>query len=179
MATALSRPVPTNFWIRPDINEEYTLDDKLLYIYLITNEHFQQHAIYRLSKNMMRVELGMDKDRFNQAFNNLENKFRAIKYSEKTKEVAILDYYSFGILKGGKPLNDCFENLGKKVDDFTLLKAIYERSLNIIDDREAFKTVMKMVGDKLESVGLLGENSESANNSELKPQFIDDDDLPF
>jgi hypothetical protein len=25
----------------------------------------------------------------------------------------------------------------------------------------------------------LGENSESANNSELKPQFIDDDDLPF
>ena len=170
MATALSRPVPTNFWIRPDINEEYTLDEKLLYIYLITNEHFQQHAIYKLSKNMMMIELGMDKDKFNQAFDNLENKYKVIKYSEVTREVAILDYYSFGILKGGKPLNDCFENLGKKVEDFTLLRAIYDRSLKIMDDREAFKTVMKMVKEMLISVGQLEVDSSEDDY---------DDGLPF
>lgn len=36
---ALNRPVPTDFWINPKVNEEYSLDDKLLYIYLITNEY--------------------------------------------------------------------------------------------------------------------------------------------
>jgi len=159
MAASLSRPVPTSFWIRPDVNEEYTLDEKLLYIYLITNEHFQQHAIYKLSKRMMMVELGMDKEKFNKAFDNLENKYRVIKYSEATNEVAILDYYSFGILKGGKPLKDCYTNLGKKVEDFTLLKDIYDYSLKLKDDREAFMTVMGMVRDKLESEGLLTQDS--------------------
>ena len=160
MATAISRPVPTAYWIDPVVNEEYSLDDKLLYVYLITNEHFQQHAVYRLSKSMMMKELGMERDRFNQAFADLEERFNVIKYSETTREVAILDYYSYGILKGGKPLTDCFEHLGKKVKDFSLLKAVYDYSLNIVDDRPAFETVMTMVRNFLIDVGLLDGTKE-------------------
>lgn len=45
---ALNRPVPMYFWTNPKVNEEYSLDDKLLYIYLITNEHLQQLGIYKI-----------------------------------------------------------------------------------------------------------------------------------
>ncbi len=188
-ATALSRPVPTDFWIRPDVNEEYTLDDKLLYVYLITNQHFQQLGIYKLTKRMMSVELGMDLDRLNASFERLQNKFKAVKYSDKTSEVAILDYYKFGILKGGKPFESCFDNLGKKVEDLSLLKDIYMASKSIIDDRDAFDFAIGKIEKFLDSKDMFvaneGNGDEAQTVNDEKPvceddeDDEDDDELPF
>lgn len=138
-ATALSRPVYTEFWIRPDVNEEYTLDDKLLYVYLITNRHFEQHAIYQLSKKIMMMELNMPEERFKQAFDNLENKFKVIKYSTETGEVAILDYLKYGVISKGAALTKLYDNLGKKVEDLELLKAVYDCSAKLLDNRPEIK----------------------------------------
>lgn len=152
---ALSRPVATDFWISPKVTNEYTLEDKLVYVYLATNEHTQQLGVYKISKRMAAAELNMDLDKVECAFDRLENKFDVIKYSPETNEVAILDYYSYGILKGGIVFNKCFENIGKKVENFELLKAIYERSLKINDDRDAFKTAMRKVKEALDSLHML------------------------
>lgn len=154
-ATALSRPVYTEFWIRPDVNEQYTLDDKLLYIYLITNTHFLQHAIYKLSKRMMMMELNMPEDRFNIAFNRLENDFKVIKYSTKTNEVAILDYLKYGIISSGSALTNLFDNLGKKIDDLDLLKDVYTESLNLLDNRKELQYAKDKMRELLEQQGLI------------------------
>lgn len=70
---ALCRPVPTDYWLNPKVNEEYSLEDKLLYIYLITNEHLQQLGIYKISKKLIAVELNMDLEKIENAFDDLEN----------------------------------------------------------------------------------------------------------
>ena len=180
-ATALSRPVPTDFWIRADVNEEYTLDDKLLYVYLITNQHFQQLGIYKLTKRMMSFELGMDLDRLNTAFDRLQNKFKVVKYSDKTKEVVILDYNKFGILKGGKPFESCYENLGKKVEDLSLLEDIYMASKNIIDERDAFQFAMGKMKSFLDSKKLddAKDETQMGNDDYDNTIEIPDDELPF
>lgn len=152
---ALNRPVPTDFWINPRVNEEYSLDDKLLYIYLITNEHLQQLGIYKISKKIISVELNMDSERLEKAFDRLENKFKVIKYSKESNEIAILNYYSFGILKGGKPIENCFEHLGKKVSDFKLLKEMYLFSKSILDDREIYTTIMAKLESQLKTLNML------------------------
>ena len=59
--------MPTDFWINPKDNKEYSLDDKLLYIYLITNEHLQQLGIYKISKKIIAIELNMDSKRLEKA----------------------------------------------------------------------------------------------------------------
>ena len=166
-ATALSRPVYTEFWIRPDVNEEYTLDDKLLYVYLITNRHFMQHAIYQLSKRMMMMELNMPEERFNQAFDNLENTFKVIKYSKKTNEIAILDYYKYGLISKGAALTNLFDNLGKKVDDLELLKIMYETSLSYIDNRKEFVYAMNTIKQFLIEQGLLDKETPT---DEYRPE---------
>lgn len=150
-ATALSRPVYTGFWIRPDVNEQYTLDDKLLYVYLITNGHFQQHAIYQLSKKMMMAELNMPEDRFNDAFGHLENDFKVIKYSTKSGEIAIIDYLQYGTISKGAALTNLYDNLGKKVDDLELVKAIYDFSLTMLDDRDEIRYIKEKMKELLDN----------------------------
>ena len=154
-ATALSRPVYSGFWIRADVNEQYTLDDKLLYIYLITNGHFQQHAIYQLSKKMMMAELNMPEDRFKDAFSHLENDFKVIKYSTKTGEVAVIDYLKYGTISKGAALTKLYDNLGKKVDDLDLVKAIYDYSLTMLDNREEINYARQRMRELLERQGLI------------------------
>lgn len=170
-ATALSRPVYTEFWIRPDVNEEYTLDDKLLYVYLITNRHFMQHAIYQLSKRMMMMELNMPEERFNQAFDNLEHKFKVIKYSKKTNEIAVLDYYKYGLISKGAALTNLFDNLGKKVDDLELLKDMYENSLSYIDTRKEFVYAMDTIKQFLMEQGLLKEETSIDDDNMDSPNY--------
>lgn len=177
---ALNRPVPTDFWINPKVNEEYSLDDKLLYIYLITNEHLQQLGIYKISKKIIAIELNMDFERLEKAFDNLENKFKVIKYSDKTNEIAILDYYSFGILKGGKPVENCFDNLGKKVSDFNLLKEMYLYSKSIIDEREIYSKIMTKLESQLRSLKMLDDEEEKKEEKRqdnyMQPMY---DENPF
>ncbi len=156
-ATALSRPVYSEFWIRPDVNEEYTLDDKILYIYLITNRHFQQHAIYQLTKKMMMTELNMPEDRFNVAFDRLENKFGVIKYSDKSNEIAILDYLKYGVISKGSALTKLYDNLGKKVDDMELLKDMYFYSLGILDNRQEVLYAKKKMRELLNNQDMLND----------------------
>lgn len=174
-ATALSRPVYTEFWIRPDVNEEFTLDDKLLYVYLITNQHFLQHAIYQLTKRMMMMELNMPEERFNEAFDRLENKFKVIKYSEKTKEVAILDYLKYGLISSGSALTKLYDNLGKKIEDLELLKYVYESSLSILDNKQEIQYARDRMRELLASQNMLVEENEpieeSKNESTYKPGY--------
>lgn len=170
-ATAISRPVPTNYWLRPDISNKYTLDDKLLYIYLITNCHFQQHAIYMLPKRIMMTELGMEKEKFEISFERLQNEFNVIDYSEETNEIVVLDYFDYGILKGGKPLKDCFSHLGKKVQNMSLLKELYDRSKCLIDDRDSFTEVMTMIRDFLGSLKMLDEDEQQKYDDSEKYDY--------
>lgn len=177
MAKALSRPVYTEFWIRPDVNEEYSLDDKLLYIYLTTNQHFWQHAIYKLSKKVMMMELNMPEERFSEAFNNLENKFKVIKYSEKTKEIAILDYYKYGLISKGNSLTNLFDNLGAKVEDFSLLKDIYDYMSDYKDAKKEFVYAMDTIKQFLIEQGLMVEPKKEVKMDEnYNPE--DDMDSP-
>ncbi len=179
----LTRPFPDSFWLDRIVNEEYTSDDKLVYVYLVTNSHMQQLGIYKITKKLMSFELGMNKERVETALKNLEERFNVIKYSEKTQEVAILDYYKYGILKGGKPLESCFEKLEKKVEDFSLLKELYDSSRNISDSREVFSIIMHKIKAQLQSMDLLNDSEESSDETTINDinnkNYINRDDLPF
>ena len=81
---ALTRPISVDLWLKQDVNESYSLDDKLVYVYLITNEHTQQLGIYRITFKTIANELNMPLDRVEQSMFNLENKFNIIRYSKRT-----------------------------------------------------------------------------------------------
>lgn len=142
---ALTRPVPVDYWLTEKVNEKYSLDDKLVYIYLVTNEHTEQLGIYKITFKTISNELNMPLDRVENSMYNLEYIHNIIRYSKKTNEVAILDYLTYSLLKGGDVIRKCFDNLLKKSQDVSLLAYIYLYSKEFSDEKPIFKEVLEKI----------------------------------
>ena len=171
---ALTRPISVDLWLKQDVNESYSLDDKLVYVYLITNEHTQQLGIYRITFKTIANELNMPLDRVEQSMFNLENKFNIIRYSKRTNEVAILDYLTFGILKGGNVIRQCFNNINKKVQDKTLLASLYIYSKQFKSDLPMYNEALELIRQALS----YGDNELASMDNFQKPMidyFYDSD----
>ena len=146
---AATRPVPVDFWLKQDVNESYSLDDKLVYVYLIANEHTQQLGIYRITFKTISNELNMPIERVEQSMFNLEYRFNIIRYSKRTNEVAILDYLIFGILKGGNVIRQCFDNINKKVQDKSLLASLYIYTNKFQSDLPMYNEAKELIRNSL------------------------------
>jgi len=73
------RSVSTGFWSDPFV-EELTPSQKLLFLYLITNEKTNMLGIYEVSTRKMSFETGMKKDEIEKALKTFE-KLRKVKYT--------------------------------------------------------------------------------------------------
>lgn len=104
---ALKRIVDTRFWTDEKVMEEFSPEDKLFMLYLLTNPHVALLGIYQISKKQMAFELGYSIDTINVLLDRFENTYKIIKYDDNTREIAILNFLKYNIVKGGKPIEDC------------------------------------------------------------------------
>lgn len=120
----------TDFWDNPIVVDDMTPSDKYFYLYLITNKFCNSIGIYKLPKNKISFDLGYDMNTVDLLINKFENEFKLIKYSTKTKEVIIKDYFKSFCNK----INDltilCFERDFKEVQDKTLFDEIELKNLD-------------------------------------------------
>ena len=114
----------------------------------------------------------MSEERFNQAFDDLENKFKVIKYSDKTKEIAILDYYKYGLISKGSSLTSLFDNLGAKVEDFSLLKDIYNYMSDYKDTKKEFVYAMDTIKQFLIEQGLMTKDATTDEDDINSPDYM-------
>ena len=98
---------------------------------------------------------------------NLENKFNIIRYSKRTNEVAILDYLTFGILKGGNVIRQCFNNINKKVQDKTLLASLYIYSKQFKSDLPMYNEALELIRQALP----YGDNELASMDNFQKPMI--------
>ena len=104
---ALKRIVDTRFWTDEKVMEEFSPEDKLFMLYLLTNPHVTLLGVYQISKKQMAFELGYSIDTINVLLDRFENTYKIIKYDDNTREIAILNFLKYNIIKGGKPIEDC------------------------------------------------------------------------
>jgi len=127
---AVKRVVDINFWNDEKVMEQFTPEDKLFMLYLLTNPHTTQLGVYAINKKIMAFELGFSPDTINVLIDRFENKYQMIKYSNETREIAIKNYLKYSIIKGGKPVEDCLEKEIKQVKDKSLLVYIFNNIIN-------------------------------------------------
>ena len=100
---ATYRKLHTTFWTDPFV-EKLTQDQKLFYVYLITNTKTKQSGIYEISKNYMRYETGFSIEQITELINHFV-KLDKIVYSESTDEIGIKNFvkhnfsYSHSVLQ--------------------------------------------------------------------------------
>ena len=120
----IKRVVDVDFWNDEKVMDTFSPEDKLFMLYLLTNPHTTQLGIYAINQKHMSFELGYTVDVINVLLERFENKYHMIKYSQKTKEIAIKNFLKHSIIKGGKPVEDCLKKEVTKVKDKSLFKFV-------------------------------------------------------
>ncbi len=87
------RKIQTKFWQDSEILD-LTPEDKLFYLYLLTNPHTTACGCYELSPKIAATELGYSIDIINQLLQEFAERGK-IRYDTKTKEVLIVNWLKY------------------------------------------------------------------------------------
>ena len=124
---AIFRHIQTAFWKDPKIIEDMTPEDRLFFLYILTNPSTTQIGVYNITKKQMAFELGYSIEVINSLVNRFENQHNVIRYNEETREICIINWGKYNLTKGGKPIVDCVKKEVSQVKDKSLLKIIADK----------------------------------------------------
>ena len=138
----IKRIVDTQFWNDDKVIDYFSPEDKLFMLYLMTNPHTTQLGIYSINEKVMAFELGYSNDTISVLLDRFENKYKIIKYSKATKEIAIKNFLKYSIVKGGKPVEDLLKKEINQVKDKSLISFVYENLINYSSLNESVKNIL-------------------------------------
>lgn len=163
---SLKRVVDTRFWNQVDVMERYSSQDKLFALYLMTCPRSTQLGIYSLPKRVIAFDMSLDDAQVGQLLARFQDDYQVIAYSDQTQEVAILDFLTYSLVKGGQPVERLLRNQAEDVRDSQLLVKVfqhlasyYEHSHRLIDQlsQEVLATELK----RRQELGIEGEGVTS------------------
>lgn len=175
---SLKRVVDTRFWNQVDVMERYSSQDKLFALYLMTCPRSTQLGIYSLPKRVIAFDMSLDDDQVGQLLARFQDDYQVIAYSDQTQEVAILDFLTYSLVKGGQPVERLLRNQAEDVRDSQLLVKVfqhlasyYEHSHRLIDQlsQEVLATELKRrqeLGSEGEGGSSLSQGSQLLSDSQ-------------
>lgn len=95
------RNVYMQFWTDRKVIDNFTANDRYLYLYFLTNPHTSLCGCYEVSMNMAIVETGLTIVEIEESLERLENNLNVIRYSHETGEVLILNWPKYNWTKSG------------------------------------------------------------------------------
>ncbi len=116
---AIFRKLHTSFWSDPFI-QDLDNEQKLFYLYLLTNEKTKQCGIYEISKKQICFDLGYSIQNVTKLINYFV-KIGKIMYSETTNEIAIKNWLKFNNSTSPKVVS-CIQSELKQVKDRVLIE---------------------------------------------------------
>lgn len=175
---SLKRVVDTRFWNQVDVMERYSSQDKLFALYLMTCPRSTQLGIYSLPKRVIAFDMSLDDTQVGQLLARFQDDYQVIAYSDQTQEVAILDFLTYSLVKGGQPVERLLRNQAEDVRDSQLLVKVfqhlasyYEHSHRLIDQlsQEVLATELKRrqeLGSEGEGVTSLSQGTQLLSGSQ-------------
>ena len=175
---SLKRVVDTRFWNQVDVMERYSSQDKLFALYLMTCPRSTQLGIYSLPKRVIAFDMSLDDAQVGQLLARFQDDYQVIAYSNQTQEVAILDFLTYSLVKGGQPVERLLRNQAEDVRDSQLLVKVfqhlasyYEHSHRLIDQlsKEVLATELKRrqeLGSEGEGVSPLSQGTQLFSDSQ-------------
>lgn len=92
---AIYRTISMSFWTDNKVVDDFTPEDRYFYLYLFTNPHTNLCGCYEVSLKQMAYEVGYSIDSINMLLKRFEEVHNVIRYSEKTKEVLLLNWHKY------------------------------------------------------------------------------------
>jgi hypothetical protein len=121
---ATYRKLHTTFWTDPFV-ENLTQEQKLFYLYLITNTKTKQSGIYEITKKYMAFETGFSIKEITELIAYFVNDDKIL-YSETTNEIGIVNWVKHNLSLSHSVLK-CIETDLYEVKDKELIKTLYNK----------------------------------------------------
>lgn len=168
----IKRVVDTDFWNDDKVMDMFSPEEKLFFLYLLTNPHTTQLGIYAINVKHMSFEIGYNVEAVNVLLDRFENTYNMIKYSPKTKEIAIKNFLKYSVIKGGKPVEDCLKKEMLNIKDKSLFKYVYN-SISACDTlNETVKKILEVMSENENENEY--ENENENENERIVPRFVRD-----
>lgn len=158
----IKRIVDTSFWTDNKV-DEFSPEDKYFMCYLLTNPFTTQLGIYEISIKQAAFQLGYSVDAVKVLLDRFEHKYGIIRFSNDTKEVAIMNFLRHSIVKGGAPVRDCLIKELKAVKNKELIEQVFS---HIKGSEDLNETVKNIIAEYEEKNGLLHYCNEKETENE-------------
>jgi len=119
---ATFRKIHTTFWTDPFV-EDLTQEQKLFYLYIITNTKTKQSGIYEITKKYISYETGFSKKEVDELLSFFQEVGK-IYYSEKTNEIAISNWNKFNYNSSYQTCS-CIHTDLQEIKNTDLIKKLY------------------------------------------------------
>lgn len=96
------RNISMSFWTDTKVVDTFTPEDKYVYLYCMTNPHTNLCGCYEISIKQMAQETGYNEDAVKQIIKRLDKERQVIRYSLRTKELLILNWFRYNWSKSEK-----------------------------------------------------------------------------
>lgn len=103
--------IEREFWNDDKIIDDYSPEDKLFMMYLLTCPRGNALGIFKLPIKLIAFEIGYSPEAVRTLVDRFMNKYNRINYDYKSQEVAIYRALKYTVSKGGKPIEDMMRRL--------------------------------------------------------------------
>jgi hypothetical protein len=108
-----------SFWTDTKIADDFSPEEKLMYLYLMTNPHTNLCGCYEVSTRQIIYETGMTENAVKKTLGRLEKDHKVIVRSEETREVLLPNWYRYNWTASEKFRKPLFAQINAvKNDDF-------------------------------------------------------------
>ena len=128
---ALYRHVYLKFWKDDKVMELFSVEEKLLFLFLLTNPNTTQIGVYKILPKEIAFITGFEEEEVSIMLELFEKEYKLIKYNKLTHEIAIVHWARYNLNKaGGKPMMVCISSELSRVEDVSLLQVILDHIRN-------------------------------------------------
>lgn len=92
---AKGRLISTSFWDDSKVVDDFTPEDKYIYLYCMTNPHTNLCGCYEVSIKQIASETGYNEDTVKRLLMRLDRNHNVIRYSSMTKELLVLNWFRY------------------------------------------------------------------------------------
>lgn len=89
------RNISMDFWQDSKVVDDFTPEDRYMYLYCMTNPHTNLCGCYEISVKQMANETGYNTDSVQHLLRRLDNSHDVLRYDAGTKELLILNWWRY------------------------------------------------------------------------------------
>lgn len=96
------RNIRTTFWTDPKVTDDFSPEDRYVYLYMLTNPHTNLCGCYEVSIRQIARDTGYNEEAVKTVLRRLDERHNVVRYSSATQELLLLNWHRYNWANSSK-----------------------------------------------------------------------------